>query len=258
MIEMKKAIIIMKKDWKEIRTSWQIFGTMIAMPILLLIMALITFGFMFSVAKDASELMSVLFGEFSMLSIYNIIFLMIPVILPTYIAADSFVGEKIRKTIEGLLLCPISDKELIFGKILVSFVPTILITLLTDAIYAIGINILQLVFINNIVFIFPDVPFILMAIIHSPLICLITIEIMIIISLKVKGIREAQQIGGVFIIPIITFMFLPFIGLNIFDFSSITNIVFFIIVTILYIIIVIGLYYIAIKIFNRQNIIQKI
>ncbi|MHA1271319.1 MAG: ABC transporter permease subunit [Candidatus Helarchaeota archaeon] len=255
---MKKALIVMKKDLKEIRTSFQIFGTMIAMPALFTAIALITFAFIFAFIPTPDEMMDILFGSVNVMAMYNIMFLMSPIILPTYIAADSFIGEKARKTIEALLVAPISDKELLIGKILVSFVPTVLISYIFVGIYSIGVDILQLINYGTLVFIFPDLGFLIGILSHIPLLCLITIEIMVSISLKVKGIREAQQIGGIIVIPIISFMFLPYIGVNIYDLTTPINVLIFCLITLIYIGVVFVLFYIATKIFQRHKIILKI
>ncbi len=43
-------------------------------------------------------------------------FLIVPLMFSTTIAAESFAGEKERKTLEALLYQPISDKELFSGR----------------------------------------------------------------------------------------------------------------------------------------------
>ncbi len=50
-------------------------------------------------------------------------FLMVTIINSMVTAANSFVGEKERNTLETLLFAPISIKELFIGKVLSSFIP---------------------------------------------------------------------------------------------------------------------------------------
>ncbi|MHA1232328.1 MAG: ABC transporter permease subunit [Candidatus Helarchaeota archaeon] len=255
---LRKAIIVMKKDLKEIKTSFQIIGAMIALPAIFVGIALITFGFIFAYVPNINDLYSILYGDYDFIAMYNVMFLMIPIIIPTYIAADSFVGEKIRKTIEALLIAPISDMELLLGKILVSLVPTLLITYAFTGIYILGVYILQWIFYSSIVFSFPDLGFVFGILLHSALFCILTIEIMVVISLKVKGIREAQQIGGILVIPIMALMFLPLLGLNIYNFSYMPNIILFTLFTVIFIGIDLLMYFLMVKIFQRSNIITKI
>ena len=44
------------------------------------------------------------------------LFLVLPLMVASVIAADSFAGEKERKTLEGLLYTPTTDQELFLGK----------------------------------------------------------------------------------------------------------------------------------------------
>jgi len=55
-------------------------------------------------------------------------FLIMPLMFSTVIAAESFAGERERKTIEALLYTPATDTELFLGKVLAAFTPAVLIT----------------------------------------------------------------------------------------------------------------------------------
>lgn len=45
-------------------------------------------------------------------------YLIVPLVMVTVISADSFAGEKERKTLEALLYAPVTDRKLLVGKIL--------------------------------------------------------------------------------------------------------------------------------------------
>ena len=53
------------------------------------------------------------------------LFLIVPLMVSNVIAADSFVGERERKTLEALLYTPTTDGELLAGKILSALVPAV-------------------------------------------------------------------------------------------------------------------------------------
>jgi ABC-2 type transport system permease protein len=57
------------------------------------------------------------------------LFLMQPVMLTSVIAADSFAGERERKTLEYLLHTPATEKELLYGKMLAAWVPALLLAI---------------------------------------------------------------------------------------------------------------------------------
>jgi len=67
-------------------------------------------------------------------------FLMLPLMYSTTIAAESFAGERERKTIEALLYTPATDTELFLGKVVASAVPSILITWIGFGIYTLILN----------------------------------------------------------------------------------------------------------------------
>ncbi|MCL2477336.1 ABC transporter permease subunit [Candidatus Bathycorpusculum sp.] len=71
------------------------------------------------------------------LYIFAPMFLIIPIMASSVLASDSFAGERERKTIEALLATPISDSELLLGKILVSFIPAMIVTIASFAAYTI-------------------------------------------------------------------------------------------------------------------------
>jgi ABC-type Na+ efflux pump permease subunit len=67
-------------------------------------------------------------------------FLIIPLMFSTVIAAESFAGERERKTIEALLYTPVSDTELFIGKVLAGMTPAVSITWLSFLVYTLVVN----------------------------------------------------------------------------------------------------------------------
>jgi ABC-2 type transport system permease protein len=67
-------------------------------------------------------------------------FLIIPLMFSTVIAAESFAGERERKTIEALLYTPATDTELFLGKITAAGVPSIAMTWLSFLAYILVVN----------------------------------------------------------------------------------------------------------------------
>ena len=68
------------------------------------------------------------------------LFLMLPLMFSTTIAAESFAGERERKTMEALFYTPATDAELFLGKVMAAAVPSIGITWIGFAIYALILN----------------------------------------------------------------------------------------------------------------------
>ena len=67
-------------------------------------------------------------------------FLIMPLMVSSVLAADSFAGEKERKTMEALLYTPTSDRELFSAKLLGAWSAAIGVAVLSFLVYAIMVN----------------------------------------------------------------------------------------------------------------------
>ena len=128
-------------------------------------------------------------------------FMMITVINSMITATSSFVSEKERGTLETLLFSPISVQGLFIGKALASFLPTILLTYGAYLITFIGTNILLYPKFGTL-FMFNQMWLILLIWV-MPMILIFTILINILISSKTKTFQEAQQMGGLLVLPVV-------------------------------------------------------
>jgi len=142
-------------------------------------------------------------------------FLIIPLMASSVIASDSFAGEKERKTIEALLATPLLDSELLLGKILVSFIPSMLVTVLSFLIYTTMVDVLTYTLFNGQLWL-PNMMWLMLIFGLAPTIALASIGLTVIISARVKGFREAQQISAVLVVPILALVFGQAMGAMIF------------------------------------------
>lgn len=127
-------------------------------------------------------------------------FLVIPIMASSVVAANSFVGEKERKTLESLLLSPIDMLSLFVGKVLSAFIPAILITLMIFILFGISVNLFAYPLYHEIIF--PTWDWMLLISWVVPAVSLFVILFNVLISAKVKGFQEAYQLGSVIVIPI--------------------------------------------------------
>jgi ABC-2 type transport system permease protein len=127
-------------------------------------------------------------------------FLLIPMMLPVYIAAYSIVGEKETKSLEPLLATPVSTWELLVGKSLAASVPAVVLTWLSFLVLIIG----GLVIMPRPVFLAMIRPVWLVGMgLLSPLLALLSVLSGVIVSSRMNDPRAAQQVTGIFVIPII-------------------------------------------------------
>jgi len=131
---------------------------------------------------------------------FGSIFLLIPTINAMMIAIHSFVGEKERRTMETLLFSPITVKDLFLGKVLSAFIPAIGITLISFVLF--GIITISLTYNMFGFLIFPNTNWLILILWVVPMITILTILVNVFVSARAKGFQEAQQLGGLLIIPI--------------------------------------------------------
>lgn len=225
-MNMKNVKLLMKKDWKGTIMKKEILLPMILLPVLFTI--LLPIGMLMAVIIDPESITSD-FGDIEpLLELMNInpaynpvlkysifmiqimilpMFLMIPAIIPVMIASDSFAGEKERKTMENLALLPISKIELIFGKVLTAFIPSLVITFACFAGMGAIVNLMILEYLEGTLLIFGDISFLLVVFLMSPLLAFLNILIGTIISSRVKDLKSAQSVGGSLISPAIIILF---------------------------------------------------
>jgi len=226
-LRLDKALLVFWKDFIEISRNKEVLLPMIIVPLI--------FSFFLPAisviipdqvnSSDSSsqferlienlpEDVRIMIGELDSLqqSIYIILvyffapfFLIIPVMASSVISSDSFAGEKERNTLEALLAMPLTDSELLFGKILVGFVPSVIITFVSFIIYTVTVDLLT--FRRFGVYILPTLPWLVMIIVLAPAIALLGIGVTVVISSKVKGFREAQQLSAMLVVPVLALVF---------------------------------------------------
>ena len=143
------------------------------------------------------------------------LFLLIPLMVSSVVAANSFVGEKEAGTLESLLYSPIDLMSLFVGKVLSAFVPAMLLTLGSAVIYTIVINVSAYPLMGE--FILPQWNWVLLLLWVTPAISLGAILINVVISARVKGFQEAYQLGGMVVLPIIAVFAGQMMGWVLFD-----------------------------------------
>jgi ABC-2 type transport system permease protein len=231
-VNLRHIMDIAIKDIKEAFNSLAIYGPMIGIPLFFAI-ALPAFTVYISrfageallqrilgattstVGISSYDLAKFAFVKFFALDILGPIFLTMPIITATVIAADSFAGEKERKTAESLLSTPATDGELLAGKTLASLIPAVGLTAVVYIIYALVTNYLTMLYYGAAIF--PNIVWYMM-LANSPFLALTTIGLIVLVSSRVKNIKEAQQISSLLVLPILIIPFLSVFNVASLDF----------------------------------------
>jgi ABC-2 type transport system permease protein len=128
-------------------------------------------------------------------------FLIVPLMVASVIAADSFAGEKERKTIEALLYTPTTDQELFLAKTLAAWLPALLITLIGFVLYSLVANLAGWSIMGRIFF--PNLMWVVMVFWMAPAVAGLGLSTMVLVSSRARGFQDAYQIGSVVVLPIL-------------------------------------------------------
>jgi len=128
-------------------------------------------------------------------------FLIVPLMVASMIAADSFAGEKERKTLEALLYTPTTDRELLIGKMLSGWLASIVVGIGSFVLYAINVNAAAWPQMHRIFF--PNAMWVVMIIWVVPALSGLGVGIMVVASARAQGFQDANQVAGLVVLPIV-------------------------------------------------------
>jgi ABC-2 type transport system permease protein len=255
-----KIRAIVEKEIADARKNKMIVISMAMIPILLVAMVLGTAFFMLNSDDGMGEdEMSIIPAELQdmdpvhaflmmMNDQYLFYFLLIPMMIPVYIAAYSIIGEKETKSLEPLLATPISVWELLVAKSLAAVVPSVVLTWLSFIVLIVGGY-----------FIMPEPVFLAMIrpvwivgmALLSPLLALFSVFSGVIVSSRMNDPRAAQQVTGIFVVPIIAFSLVVLAGKV---FLSVPMVILAAAITLALDCVVL---YFAVKLFQRETILTR-
>jgi len=129
------------------------------------------------------------------------LYLIVPMMVSSVFAADSFAGEKERKTLEALLHTPLTDRELVVGKMLAAWVPAVLVSVLSFALYTVVANAAGWPVMHRIFF--PNLMWIVLVFWAAPAASAVGLSAGVLVSSKVKTFQEAYQLSGLVVLPIV-------------------------------------------------------
>lgn len=145
------------------------------------------------------------------------VLMLMPILIASTIAADSFAGEKERKTIEALLYTPTTDRELFLAKLLSSWLTAIAITLAGFGLYIVVGNTAAWPQMQRIFF--PNAMWLVLIIWVVPAVIGLGISVMVLASARAQGVQDATQIGALVALPIIGLFYMQVSGAMYFNIS---------------------------------------
>jgi ABC-type transport system involved in multi-copper enzyme maturation permease subunit len=184
----RRVRAVFRKELQEYRRNGNVFIYATAvLPLIFTVQALIQ---VFTLSSRASV---ALHHEHSL-----IYMLAIPVLVPAALAAYSVVGERTQGTLEPVLATPVRKEELLLGKALAAFVPSVVVAYLVFALYLAVVKL----------FARPDVasaliqgPELLVQLVFTPLLAAWSIWVGISLSARSSDPRTAQQLSVLASLP---------------------------------------------------------
>jgi ABC-type Na+ efflux pump permease subunit len=188
-VNKRRVRAIFYKEIREYRRNGSIIATMAVLPLIFVLTPTIQ---AFAIPTSAVETL-----RHDNLLLY---LLAIPALVPATISAYSIVGERQQGTLEPVLATPILRTELLLGKALASFVPTIVVAYL---VYGLYVAVVELFAHPGVATALIRGPELAAQLLFTPLIAAMSIWIGITISTRCNDIRTAQQLGAVAGLPIV-------------------------------------------------------
>lgn len=139
------------------------------------------------------------------------LFLIVPLMMANVIAADSFVGERERKTLEALIHTPTTDFELYTSKLLTAWIPALIVTFVGSVLYAVVVNVVAYPVMERVFF--PTALWVVLIIWVAPAAAGLGLAAMVLVSSRVSTFQEAYQLGGMIVLPVVFLLVGQFAGL---------------------------------------------
>jgi len=240
-MNISKSWVITTKDFSIFMKKKRILYTLIILPLIFSILLPLSIKSL-TTETNTNDLTA-------LINAFSYFYIILVYIQSTTLASYSILGEKIEQSLEPLLATPTTESELLFGKTLASFIPSVAIIYANSLIFMILIDL----FTNNTFgyLFYPNWTMAFILLVVVPLSSIFSIQLNVIISSRVDDVRTANQLGFL--------MFLPFMGLYIplVTNSLSLNITNLTIISIIILLIDVALFYISKSTFSRDKILTK-
>jgi ABC-type transport system involved in multi-copper enzyme maturation permease subunit len=193
-MSLQRVLTVVRKEVREFRRNRFVIGTMAVLPLVFLITPMVT---LFRIPASASGA-----AVRSAVGTLSLLMLIIPLVIPPVIAAYSVVGERDQGTLEPVLTAPVTASELLLGKAVAAFVPSVGVAYAVYFIAAISIRIGAADVVSDVVW---HTPQLLAQILFTPLLALWAIWVGIGISTRASDVRVAQQLATLAGLPLLGF-----------------------------------------------------
>jgi ABC-2 type transport system permease protein len=260
---MNKIITIVQKEWAEVFKNRMVLFSVVFLPLLLTAIPLVM---LFTMRGESATMQSADMPEqvnafcppeleggecfqVYMVSQFMLMFMILPLAIPSSISAYSIVGEKTSRTLEPLLATPITTLELLAAKGIAALLPAMLATYAAFGIFALGARLM--VSNSDMYAAILDLRWLVAVFLVGPLLALVSINFSVIISSRVNDPRVAEQLTALLIVPLLAVFFGQMAGLFVLNRELILiGAVFVLLIDVI-------LIFLSIQIFERETILTR-
>ena len=190
----QRILSVVRKEVQQFRRNRFVIVTMAVLPFVFLITPLIT---MFRIPDSASGPQ-----VRAAVGVLSLLMLIVPIVIPPVIASYSVVGEREQGTLEPVLTTPVRASELLLGKAIAAFVPSVGIAYAIYFIAAISFRFGAAHVVSSVVW---HAPQLIAQILFTPLLALWSIWVGIAVSTRANDVRVAQQLATLAGLPLLGF-----------------------------------------------------
>jgi ABC-2 type transport system permease protein len=197
-LDTNRVRAVLRKELLEFRRTRTVVVTMVVLPLVFLVEPIVS---IFLAAPQGS---SAVLDHFVTLPLLYL--LLIPVIMPSTLAAYTVVGEREQGTLEPLLTTPLSTPDLILGKAVAVMVPTLVLSYSVYVLFLVAVRLFAHPAMATAVF--HNGAVLLALFLFAPLVAGWSIVVGMAVSVRAKEVRVSQQLGTLASLPIIGVVFL--------------------------------------------------
>jgi ABC-type Na+ efflux pump permease subunit len=181
-LDIPRVRVVVRKELRDYRRQRSIVVTMAVLPAIFLIQPTLTI-FLAPTSTTSNRIFQ----------LPLLFLLLIPVIMPSTLAAYSVVGEREQGTLEPLLTTPIRRQEFILGKAAAVMIPTLALSYTVFGLFLAIVRLFAKPEISSGVF--HQGPMLLALFLFTPLMAGWAIVVGMAISVRASEVRVAQQLG---------------------------------------------------------------
>lgn len=188
-MRLSKSWVIAQKDFKTFRRRRNVLYSLLIAPLMISVLL--------SVVLMVKQIPATTLDH--LLPAFAFLYVVLAGVVPTAIASYTVVGEKVEKTLEPLLAAPVTDGEILFGKGISAFLPSIIAILGGSVLFMVLADLATYSAYGH--YYFPNLNTAITLFLMVPLAVLMSVEWNVVVSGRVADVRVAQQLGSLIILP---------------------------------------------------------